>query len=332
MVDEAPTEPALYAAVVETKGYVVGAENAASGLHRRGAGAEWTHLGWANVRNFGVAVVPGHPDTLFIAAGNGVLRTTDGGASWRVMTGWRVTEVLDVVVSPHAPEHVYAASAYGVWRSRDLGETWEQANAGIPTPQATYTPAIAADRQQEGHLIAGSEAGLFRSTDAGARWAPIGPRSVPIRDVQQSAADPQLWLAGTQGHGALISRDGGQTWQPLKGDAPQGTVFAVAADPLKARRIAVAGYDAGVYVSDDAGASWHRVEGLGDHHVHALAFEPSSGGRLWAGTLGAGVFYAEDLEGKAGSSWTQDGLSGAVVWDMDFAGVRTFAEDDHSSH
>ena len=319
----------LYTAVVEAQGYVVGAENAPSGLHRRGPNADWAHLGWTNVRNFGVAAVPGRPDTLFLAAGNGVLRSTDGGASWRVTTGWHITEVLDVVASPHEPERVYIASAYGVWRSPDLGETWTEVNNGIPAPQATYTPAVAVDQQQEGHVVAGSEAGLFRTTDAGAHWQPVGPRDVPIRDVQQSAANPSLWLAGTQDHGALVSRDGGKTWQALGCGASEETVFAVAADPTAPQRVAVAGYQTGVYVSDDAGASWRRAEGLGDDRsIHALAFEPGGEGRLWAGTLGAGVFHTgEAVAGR----WTRSGLDGAVVWDMDFVGNRASASPDQRS-
>ncbi len=66
--------PTLYAAVVEAKTFIVGAANAPSGLHRFEGDTTWTHLGWATLRDFGVAADPHDPGTLYLAAGNGVLR------------------------------------------------------------------------------------------------------------------------------------------------------------------------------------------------------------------------------------------------------------------
>ncbi len=115
----------LFAGLIRTKGYVVGSPLSASGLFRfAGADTNWTHIGWNHPRISAVAFDPDDPDTFYLAAGSGVLRTMDGGKSWRLVTGWDVTEAQDVVVDPNAPERVYAATAYGIWRSRDRGQTW----------------------------------------------------------------------------------------------------------------------------------------------------------------------------------------------------------------
>lgn len=306
--------PALYAAVVEAKTFIVGAENALTGLHRFARDTSWTHLGWETLRDFGVAADPHDPSTLYLAAGNGVLRSDDGGTSWRVTTGWEVTEVLDVAVDPNAPGHVLLASAYGVWRSPDRGETWTVANGGIePLP---FTQSIAVDRTRAGRVLVGSEHGLYLSTDGGAHWTPVGPRDVPIRSVRQSAAEPGLWLAGTQDHGVLRSIDGGATWEATPDALGEETVYAVAFDPADPNRVAAMGFHTGSYVSTDGGRHWQHADGLADASVHALAFDPVRPGRLWAGTIGRGVYASDD----GGRTWTHKGLAGATVYELVFIG------------
>src|SRR5690606_7753502 len=254
----APPEPApvLYAVVLETHDYVVGAANASSGLFRYEGDARWTHLGWPNVRANALAADPARPDTLLLAAGNGLLRSYDGGASWRVATGWEVTEVQDVAADPAAPADVYLATAHGLWRSADGGETWAEANEGV-APR--FVQAVAVDRGRAGHVLAGGEGGLFRSADGGRRWARVGPEGVAVRALAQSPVLPILWLAGTEGRGLLRSTDRGGRWAFV--GAADATFYAVAFDPHDALRMAAAGYQTGVYVSTDGGDTWTRHAG-----------------------------------------------------------------------
>lgn len=310
----------LHLAVVELEDFVAvgGAHAGAAGLYRHQEDTLWTHHGWGNTRNFGLDAVPNDPETIFLACGNGVIRTIDGGASWQITTGWRIKEVLDVVVDPNAPAHVYIATAYGVWRSPDRGGTWDEMNEGIPEPQATFMTSITADRRRRGHLTAGGENGLFRTTNGALQWTPVGPRGVAIRDLVQSDADPERWLAGTEDQGVLISRDGGTNWSFVESEIDMGTIYAVAADPENPDRMAAAGFEGGVYLSTDGGAQWRRA-GLAGHRIHALIFDVNDPTRLWAGTLGDGVHYTDD----EGAQWHYGGLDGAVIWNMDFFTVDT---------
>ena len=307
---QAQHAPTLYITVLETKGYVVGARNAASGVFRHDRDTTWTHLGWRNIRANGIDATP--DGTLFLAAGNGVFRSRDRGGFWRQLTGWEITEVQDLAVDVRAPEHVYIATAYGAYRSTDGGETWEKSSSGISNPP--FLQAAEADARQAGRVIVAGEGGLFLSEDFGVQWRPVGPSDVPVRDVHQSAADPDLWLAGTQDRGVLISEDAGETWRFV--DGIEKTIYAVALDPTNAARMAAGGYESGVYVSTDGGKRWELAQGLRDHGFHAMLFDVTTEGRLWAGSIGSGVFFSDDL----GASWTDVGLPGAVVWDMDFVG------------
>ena len=61
------------------------------------AGRTWEHRGWREyIRMFYTEAGP--DGVLWSACGNGVLRSKDDGATWRVTTGSDVTEVLRLSV------------------------------------------------------------------------------------------------------------------------------------------------------------------------------------------------------------------------------------------
>ena len=289
----------MHVGVLETRNYIVGEANAASGLYLQ-QGEGWRHTGWTNLRCTAIAQTS---DALFLGAGNGVLRSRDGGASWRVTTDWRLTEVLDLVASPTTPHELVAATAYGLWRTEDAGETWE----GIPSPSrlpdATFTSAVVLDASQPTRMLIATAAGMFESTNAGQTWNQIGPQ-VEVRALAQSTANPMLWLAGTAGHGALLSKDGGRTWAST-GDA-SSTVYAVALCPVDPQCMAVGGYQTGVHMTTSGGASWRSI-GDPSFSIHALAFDPRQPGRLWIGTVGEGL-YVDD-----GAGWEAVGLPETTI-------------------
>ncbi len=300
----------FYVAVLQTQNYVVGAANPPSGFHRYEEDSCWTHMGWKNVRNFGIAIDPSNPNYIFLACGNGALRSLDGGNSWRITTDWRVTEVLDVVMNPHNPDHVFIASAYGVWRTIDRGETWFAANDGL---KPTFVQTIEADRSTNDRILVGGEGGLFESTDGAKYWRKISPDNVAILDLYQCSTSPNLWIAGTEDKGILISQDGGKYWQFADGNISKATIYAVAIDPQNPKRMAAGGFQTGVFISTDGGNNWTQFKkGLPSQDIHALAFDSEKSGRLWVGTLGAGVYYTPN----SGQKWVYAGLKGADIWDI----------------
>ena len=304
----------LYVSVLQTRNYVVGAKNAPTGLYRYDSDTSWTHLGWKNARNFGIAANPKNKDIIFLACGNGALRSIDGGKTWKITTDWQVTEVLDVTIDPFNIKQIYLATAYGVWRSTDLGESWHPSSEGLTTK---FVQTIATDRRAKYRLLIGGESGLFVSENRAENWRHIVPIDVPIRDIQQNFKSPKIWLAGTEDHGVLISRDHGNTWQYVEGEISQETIYAVASDPKNSQNMVAAGFQTGVYVSKNGGKKWNKyTDGLPVIDIHALIFDGVKKGRIWAGTIGAGVYFSDDF----GKSWKYAGLNGAEIWDMIFIG------------
>ncbi len=328
MIESAGNEMALYAAVQQTDAFIVGAANAGTGVHRYDGGA-WTPLGWRNVRCNALAADP--TGVIYMAAGNGVFRSLDGGATWRITTSWWITETQDVAVDPTSPDNIYAATAYGVWRSPDRGDSWFAASRGIPEPESTFVQTIVAD--DDGHVIIGTETGLFRSTDGAESWHPVGPPDVAIRDLHQSAADAALWLAGTEDCGVLVSRDGGESWRFADGEPgavgrgsevvlERVTFYAVALDPTNPARMAAGGYGTGVLESTDGGRHWAPCgTRFPNEHVHALAFDPRNSG-LWAGTTGAGVYVLDE-----NGMWRHVGLAGSSIRDLEFFALQAVPRD-----
>lgn len=114
-------------------------------------------------------------------------------------------------------------------------------------------------------------------------------------------------LVGTAGQGILRSADDGATWHRLglkEAIEFDGTVRCLLVDPHDPNRI-FAGADAGICLSDDAGAHFRRLESPADGmHVWAMAIDPRDPNVIYAGTGApsrARMFRSLD----AGKTWMQ---------------------------
>jgi|GEM_PF-5266673 len=128
-------------------------------------GTGWTSL-TDQLPNQGVTdicIVPAHPDTMYIATGDGfnrinfggffsagtyatgIMKTTDGGANW-MATGlnWDFydgTQVHRVVAHPHIVETIFAASNKGLFKSTNGGTTWNiQGMGAVPITDIEFHP------------------------------------------------------------------------------------------------------------------------------------------------------------------------------------------------
>ena len=310
----APAAPArFYASVAMTKAQKNSSTPADSGIYLRDTQGEWKHFG---PRILGVAtraVHPANPDIVLIACADGVVRSADGGRTWRKTTGWEVADVRSVVFDAVQPTQAYAATAWGPLRSRDRGETWQLAQTGLAQ---LYCQSVVADRAHIGRVLLGTEDGLYVSTNAAQTWTRIeSTPAAPILRLAQSGQEVRLFLAGTQGRGAWLSRDSGRTWTATDPGSAAANLYAVALDPGDAAAMAVGGWGVGVRVSADGGATWaDRSAGLPVKNVFVLAFDPDTKGRLWASTFEEGTFYSDDL----GRTWQNGGLYGAYGMDYVF--------------
>ncbi|MFZ9681624.1 MAG: WD40/YVTN/BNR-like repeat-containing protein [Cephaloticoccus sp.] len=308
----------LYAAVAMTKAQKNSSTPSDSGLYVRPAGTmNWEHFGPRVLGITSVAFQPGSDgQVVLIASADGVVRSTDGGKTWRLTTGWEVIDVRAFAFNPGNANEVYAATAWGPLRSTDGGATWSLAQAGL---YLLYGQTLVADAQTPGRVLLGTEDGIYQSTDGAKTWARTdSPPATALRMVQ-SATNPNLILAGTQGRGAWLSRDAGRSWSQTDAGSATANLYAASIDPHDADRLAVGGWGVGVRVSADGGASWEdRSAGLPVKNVFVLAFDSDVTGRLWVSTFEEGAFYSDDL----GLTWQDGGLYGAYGFDFVFVPAR----------
>ncbi|MEW5982485.1 MAG: glycosyl hydrolase [Acidobacteriota bacterium] len=235
----------------------------------------------------------------FGATGGGLWKTTDGGTTWRAVSDRHFTSssVGAVVVAPSNPDVVYAGTGEtqlrgniiqgdGVYKSTDGGKTWS--HSGLrdsmaiarlrvhpSNPDLVYAAVL-------GHPYAASpERGVFRSKDGGKTWQRILFRDdkTGAVDLSMHPGNPQtlyaaLWevfrtphslSSGGPGSGLFTSTDGGDSWSELTKNPglPAGIwgKVGVAVSPADANRVyaIVENEKGGVFLSNDAGATWTQV-------------------------------------------------------------------------
>ncbi len=266
------------------------------------------------------AVDPSNPDRVFLACGNGVVRSLDGGATWRMVTGWRESDITVVQIDPTNGQRIYAASGWGIVRSFNGGESWTHVNNGLGE---RFVRTMLLDQQQPNRLLAGTTSGLFITESWGDRWKRVTDvPDVNILRIRRGESDPGTWLVVTEGRGAFLSTDDGKTWNATAPAAAEANVYACAVDPHDAGRLAIGGWAIGVWVSTDGGASWtQRAEGLPSPNVLTLTFDPHQTGRLWAASFEEGVAFSDD----SGATWQDGGLDGALTNDLGFLPLKPAA-------
>jgi photosystem II stability/assembly factor-like uncharacterized protein len=161
--------------------------------------------------------------------------------------------------------------------------------------------------------------GIWKSTDAGTTWTPIGDAlpSLTIGTVAVDPNDSRKLYAGTGGGwsngktsnaaGVLKSIDGGQTWQAIAGPfLPPAVNFAgwvtsLSVDPGNSNVIVATGRY-GFYRSSDAGLTWSTT-------LAATA----QGGALVRSPSNPQLLYATMITKSAGYGYGQGGPFGAIT-------------------
>jgi len=204
-----------------------------------------------------VQVDPSDPDVAWVGtgevlmarssyAGTGVFKTTDGGASWTHMGLSDSHHIARVLIHPKDPDVVWVAAIgrlytrnqqRGVFRTRDGGKSWERV--------------------------------LFVDDRTGAMDVVMDPRDQDVLYATTWQHERRPWGHEAYGPGCGVwkSEDGGDTWRRLSQGLPTGDdvgrmgIAIAPTDPSVVYVVLDHRDDAreGVYRSDDAGASFRRV-------------------------------------------------------------------------
>lgn len=255
-------------------------------------GALWENIsdGYLTTAAIGaIAVSDSDPNVIYVGTGeatirgnvshgDGVYRSTDGGATWQNVGLADSRHIGDIIIHPKNPDIVYVAALghawgtnymRGVYRTLDGGKSWQQA--------------------------------LFKSERAGAVDLAMDPHhpDVLFATIWQTQRYPHALISGGPDCGLWRSTDGGQSWTDLtraKGLPQNGVLgkMGVAVSPAQAGRVWAIieacnekGEDAGgLFRSEDWGATWQRVNTELNlrrrpwYYMHIYA-DPNDGETVW---------------------------------------------------
>jgi len=311
----AASPPRLYVVTRSTKVFRLGkSEFPSVGLFSTSdEGKNWEHYGWYYTKCFSATTTMIDGQRIYyLACGNGVQKSPDGGKHWILTTGWEDTECLRVAIDPLKKQTVYTATAYGIFKTTDGGKSWQEKNKGLTS---TFTETVLIDNADHNRLFCATELGIHRSDDGGEHWQPIALLGLGIRTLIQHPTTTDLLAAGTEEDGIYISRDHGKTWQQKNVGLTHKTVYALAFSPHDTNTIYAGTFGGGVFKSNDSGDTWKAVNnGLRIFDIHALAVDPVDENTVYTGTLNDGVWISHN----AGENWRFIGLETSQVWDMFF--------------
>ena len=231
------------------------------------------------------------------AAGGGVWKSADGGASWKpVFDRESVGAIGAIAIDPSNDATVWVGTGEsnprndvsygnGVYKSTDGGKTW--ANVGLGATK--FISRILIDPKDPQHVIVGAlgdvfsdsaERGVYVTYDGGKTWSntlfvgnesgvsdlamsPQAP-SVIYAGVWEFQRRPWTFRSGGDRDGLYRSTDGGRTWARVNGGGlPDGITgrigLAVApSDPNRVYALIESAHGI-LWRSDDGGASWKLV-------------------------------------------------------------------------
>src|SRR6266478_2864959 len=169
---------------------------------------------------FTVIASPAQAGTIWSGSDDGLVYVTrDGGRNWsnvspskEIMPEW--IQINSLEASPFDPATAYvAATMYKyddyqpyLYKTSDYGKSWKKIINGIP--DGTFTRVVREDPNKRGLLYAGTETGMYVSSDDGANWQSmqLNLPVVPITDLAIHKREKEL-VAATQGRAFWIFDD-----------------------------------------------------------------------------------------------------------------------------
>ncbi len=261
-----------------------------------------------------LAVHPRNPDVLWVGTGennarnsvswgDGVYKSTDGGASW-VNVGLQDSHHIgDILIDPADPDTVYVAALghfwganeeRGVYKTTDGGANWERilfvdTDTGVvdlamdPQDPATLYAATYQVRRDgfsggNPETMTGPGSGIHKTTDGGRTWKALGtglPRSEKGRiGLAVSPTEPEVVYA--------IVQTATTVGPPRDPDLPPS--------PARPRRME----DGGVFRSEDRGETFRWVNSTNPRpfYYSQIRVDPNDADRVYV--LGSSMSVSED--------------------------------------
>ena len=299
-------------------------------------GASWTSIfdGAGTTTVGAITIDPNNPSTLWAGTGEnsgdcesyfgiGLMRSTDGGATWQQRNGSGGTSLQNlsafasIIVDPRDSNHIIAGGRYrdcvngnyfwgGLYTTTDAGATWINRISGAGVDEIIQDPT-----NMDVYWASIENLGLFRSTDNGVTWNVQTASGLPSGSVGRAevamapsnnnfvyalfadaGGTPQLWR----------TTNGGSAWSQMAsgsnacdGQCWYNMVLRVhITDPNIVYRGTVH-----IFKSTNGGSTWSDLSGnWGPNQkvhqdTHVFLMDPGNAGTIYVGCDG-GIWKSSD--------------------------------------
>jgi photosystem II stability/assembly factor-like uncharacterized protein len=260
------------------------------------------------------------------SASGGLFISTDGGVNWQVTPGTDklpdmscasvcVDHTNDQIIYLGGGDANYYSTSYGVYKSMDGGNSYKLSNTGIGNRMAID---LFMDPVNNKVLIAATNDGIWKTTDAGATWT-VKKSGGDFKQMLAKPNDPKTLYAVTSSS-FFRSTDMGDTWSAITLPGTNSGGGRLGVSKADANRLYVtfvgnhgAGLTSPVYKSTDAGLTFTTVKpadkynlngydengsGQGNYN-YGMTVDPTNADNVWV--CGHCIFRSTD----GGETWTR---------------------------
>jgi photosystem II stability/assembly factor-like uncharacterized protein len=257
------------------------------------AGQSWTTLAVPAPTIENLVVDPTDSAIVYIIGQKQIHRSDDSGATWKRLSALP-SSVLpgSVRIDPQDPSTIYigmrCGSTYpdpspgGVVKSTNRGETWSLVSSSLKC-----VDFLSLDPGTPRRLFITTSSGEYRTDDAGRTWQ-RGSGELPVFDVVADPLDPsrryglgRATAVDTVVH-LLVSSNAGASWTRVAAEGLPAGGQQLAIDTTT-RRLFLVGQSFGLYLSDDLGLHWRRVDAV-PSLVATTLMMAAAGDRIYVAT------------------------------------------------
>jgi photosystem II stability/assembly factor-like uncharacterized protein len=188
-------------------------------------------------------------------------------------------------------------------RSKDAGRTWQ----AVSPPGVKRVLCMQVTSAEPGGVLLATDAGLFLTSDLGARWNLVWERGQSI-DSLFAPREANAAIVAIAANSFGRSTDGGHTWQAIEPPAPAREIYDIAIGRQGVLLVATA---RGAFRSSNSGDSWTRIsDGLNAGTIRAISFNSSFSAAV---AIQHGVAYVSRDGGSTWKPLDSTGLEGANI-------------------